>query len=207
MPATIADLIQQVEGVKNGFGEIRKVAQAQITELSHEEALSLAKELFASEIHQARMLATFIWGYLAGQSGEAFSNLHDLVSLDKDWRVQEILAQAFDIYCAAIGYEKALPTIKTWLQEENPKLRRAVTEGLRIWTARPYFREHPHEAIQLLSQCKGDSSEYVRKSTGNALRDISRKHPELIKAEVDTWNLDDKHVKQTYGLASNFLIS
>jgi 3-methyladenine DNA glycosylase AlkD len=202
----IADLIQQVEGVKNGFGEIRKVAQEQIAALSSDEALKLAKELFASESHQARMLATFLWGYLAGETDEAFVNLYTLVSHDSDWRVQEILAQAFDAYCAALGYETALPTIKSWLQEDNPNLRRAVTEGLRIWTARPYFREHPQEAIQLLSQCKGDSSEYVRKSTGNALRDISRKHPELIQAEVATWNLDDKQVKQTYKLASKFIL-
>ena len=55
-------------------------------------------------------------------------------------------------------------------------MRRAVTEGLRIWTGRPYFHNHPEVAIQLLSQLRNDESEYVRKSVGNALRDISKKH-------------------------------
>jgi hypothetical protein len=35
---------------------------------SPNESLSLAKELFASKIHQARMLAIFLWGYLLVQS-------------------------------------------------------------------------------------------------------------------------------------------
>ena len=52
--------------------------------------------------------------------------------------------------------------------------RRAVTEGLRIWTSRPFFKDNPKEAIRLLSEYKTDENEYVRKSVGNALRDISK---------------------------------
>jgi len=84
-------------------------------------------------------------------------------------------------------------------------VRRAVTEGLRIWTSRPYFKEHPEQAVQLLSQLKDDPSEYVRKSTGNALRDISRKHPDLVRAELKKWDMDDTHTIQTYKLASKFI--
>lgn len=61
--------------------------------------------------------------------------------------MQEVLAQAFDKYCAEIGYEQALPVIKEWLADPNPNIRRAVTEGLSIWTHRLYFREHPEVAI------------------------------------------------------------
>jgi 3-methyladenine DNA glycosylase AlkC len=67
--------------------------------------------------------------------------------------------------------------------------RRAVSEGLRIWTNRPYFNEHPQEAINILSKYKTDESEYVRKSIGNALKDISKKHPELIKAVLYISNI------------------
>ena len=63
-----------------------------------------------------------------------------------------------------------------WLADSSPNVRRAFTEGLRIWTGRPYFHNHPEVAIQLLSQLRNDESEYVRKSVGNALRDISKKH-------------------------------
>ena len=124
------------------------------------------------------------------------------VTKDENWRVQEILAKSFDIYCKKIGMEKALPTITEWLQSPEPNARRAVTEGLRIWTSRAYFKEHPEEAIHRLAALKADPSEYVRKSVGNALRDISKKFPDLIKREVETWSLDSKEIKQVYQLAT-----
>ena len=119
--------------------------------------------------------------------------------------MQEILAQAFDRFCADTGYEQALPTIIDWLSDESPNVRRAVTEGLRIWTSRPYFKDHPGDAIALLSQHRADPSEYLRKSVGNALRDISKKHPDLVRAELARWDLADKRTKLTYKLAAKFL--
>ena len=188
-----------------GVPEIQKAAEEVLASHKKAEALRIAKELFVSDVHQARMLATFLFGKLATTSKESFAFLRKHVSRDKDWHVQEILAQAFDQYCKDIGYEKALPVIKGWLADENPNVRRAVTEGLRIWTTRDYFREHPEVAIQLLSQLRADESEYVRKSVGNALRDISRKHKELIAEETRKWDISDKRVQQTYQLARKFL--
>ena len=92
-----------------------------------------------------------------------------------------------------------------WLKNSNPNTRRSVIEGLRIWTSRPYFRENPTEAIRRISTLKGDTSEYVRKSVGNALRDISKKFPDLIKEEVNNWELENKEIKQVYKLASKFI--
>lgn len=121
-------------------------------------------------------------------------------------RVQEVLAKAFDRFCADTGYEAALPSIKAWLADANPNVRRAVTEGLRIWTGRPYFKEYPEFAVQLLAKLRDDDSEYVRKSVGNALRDISKKHQALVKQELDSWDLSSKEVQQTHKLASKFLL-
>ena len=73
-------------------------------------------------------------------------------------------------------------------------IRRAVTEGLRIWTSRPYFKDNPNEAIRRIASLKEDTSDYVRKSVGNALRDISKKFPELIEAELNNWNLESKEI-------------
>ena len=64
--------------------------------------------------------------------------MRDEVSKDDNWRVQEVLAKAFDEFCKQSGYEKSLPVIDDWLQNTNPNVRRAVTEGLRLWTSRPY---------------------------------------------------------------------
>lgn len=79
--------------------------------------------------------------------------------------MQEVLAMAFDNHCKIIGYETALPLIEEWLNSDYANVRRAVSEGLRIWTSRPYFKDNPQIAVQLLSAHKQDNSEYVRKST------------------------------------------
>ena len=150
------------------------------------------------------MYAVFLFGYLS-EDREVLDFMKKEVSKDKNWRVQEVLAKSFDEYCRKIGYEEALPVIDEWLGDVDPNTRRAVTEGLRIWTSRPYFKEHPEEAIKRIAALKEDSSEYVRKSVGNALRDISKKYPELIQEELDTWNIEKKSVKQVYQLASRFI--
>jgi 3-methyladenine DNA glycosylase AlkD len=201
----VPTLIQRVQKTQHGFTDILKAAEEVFASHEKAETLSLAKELFSSEVPQARMLATFLFGKLSAKSKESFTILRKRVSLDKDWRVQEILAKAFDQYCEDTGYEKSLPVIKDWLADTNPNVRRAVTEGLRIWTTRDYFRENPEVAIELLGQLHVDESEYVRKSVGNALRDISRKHKELIRTELQNWDTSDKGVLQTYKLASKFL--
>ena len=59
--------------------------------------------------------------------------------------------------------------------------------------------------IQRLDALKADPSEYVRKSVGNALRDISKKFPDFIRKEVETWSLDSKEIKQVYHLASKLI--
>ena len=150
------------------------------------------------------MYGVFLLGHLSDDD-EILTFMRDEVSKDENWRVQEVLAKAFDEFCKKIGYEKALPIIDEWLENENPNTRRAVTEGLRIWTSRPYFKENPNEAIERLVNLKEDSSQYVRKSVGNALRDISKKIPELIKNELLNWNLQSKEINQVYKLASKFI--
>jgi 3-methyladenine DNA glycosylase AlkD len=202
---TIEKLIQRVQKTQHGFLDIQKAADEIADGQSAEESLRVARQLFNSEIYQSRSLATFIFGRFAANSKETLEFLKRYVSQDKDWRVQEILAKAFDRYCSDIGTEQALYVIKEWLADSSPTVRRAVTEGLRIWTGRPYFHDHPEVAIQLLSQLRDDESEYVRKSVGNALRDISKKHKELVKIELQQWDISDKHIGQTHKLASKFL--
>lgn len=201
----ILSLIRRARQTENGFTDIEKAAEEVFATHEPAEVMEIARSLYASKYHQARMLATFLLGKLASRSREGLAYLHLRVSQDEDWRVQEVLAKAFDQYCRDVGYDRAIPVIRDWLSDANPNARRAVSEGLRIWTARPYFDAHPQIAIQLLSPLRTDTSDYVRRSAGNALRDISRKHKDLIKAELKGWDLSDKHVQQVYKLASKFL--
>lgn len=201
----VQELIRRALKTQHGFLDIQKAANEVVDKQSPHESLRIAMQLFSSEEYQARSLAIFIWARFSAYSEDTLHFLKLNVSQDSDWRVQEILAKAFDRYCADIGYEKALPVIKEWLKDPSPNVRRAVTEGLRIWTGRHYFSSHPKVAIALLSQLRNDESEYVRKSVGNALRDISKKHPDLICDELRQWNITNKQIGQTYNLANKFL--
>jgi len=59
--------------------------------------------------------------------------------------------------------------------------------------------------IKLLSKNKTDDSEYVRKSVGNALKDISKAYPELVMKELNEWKLDTKEIAQVYKPANKVM--
>ena len=165
----------------------------------------------SSECHtmgiQIQEIGIFLLGYAAHEIPESLDFLRNTVSKHQNWKVQEILAMAFDNHCKFIGYENALPLIASWLSDTNPNVRRAASEGLRVWTSRPYFKDHPSVVIRLLSDRKTDSSEYVRKSIGNALKDISKNYPELVFEEIHKWDVSSKEIKQVYNLAAKFMES
>jgi len=193
-------IIEKISRIENGFKPIEFEAKKIIDSNNVQHSINLAVELLKSETYQVRSLAVFLLGYIAAKDSTALQILQTKVSKDISWQVQEILAKSFDQYCKDIGYEKSLPTIKEWLQHDNPNVCRAVTEGLRIWTSRPFFRDNPQIAIRLISLHKANDSEYLRKSVGNSLRDISKKHKELVEKEISTWDLSDKKLRFTYKL-------
>ena len=201
----IKSLGQEFSLIKSGFKEEEKRALADYKNNDRAYIKKLAFLSYESKVYQVRMYSVFLFGYLSDDN-DILTFMRDKVSKDDNWRVQEVLAKAFDEYCKNKGYENSIPVVDEWLSSDNPNTRRAVTEGLRIWTSRPYFKDNPQEAIKRIAPLKEDASEYVRKSAGNALRDISRKFPELIKEELKTWNLETKEIKQVYKLASRFVV-
>ncbi|WP_041973895.1 DNA alkylation repair protein [Streptococcus pasteurianus] len=205
MKKYIATLEKEFSLIENGFKEEEKRAFLDYKSNDSEHSKTLVFLAYKSDVYQVRMYGVFLFGYLS-EDENILEFMRDEVSHDDNWRVQEVLAKAFDEFCKKTGYKQALPIIDEWLKSSNPNTRRAVTEGLRIWTSRPYFKENPNEAIKRISGLKEDTSEYVRKSVGNALRDISKKFPELIRIELDSWHLETKEIKQVYKLANKLIV-
>ncbi len=202
----IHNVLNTILQIENGFQHIIDGADGILSAYSKEQCFDFALELFKHKAYQARMLATMILGRLAAEDNNALCFLKERISTDENWRVQEMLAKAFDEVCNHRGYEKSLPLIEEWLEDDNnPNVIRAVTEGLRIWTSRPFFKENPSVAIALISKHKAHESAYLRKSVGNALKDISKKHCELIRSEVQQWDLSNPQVMFTYKLATKLL--
>ena len=204
MKSYILNLEKEFSLIENGFKEQEKRALADYKAKGAAHCKELAYLAYGSNVYQVRMYAVFLFGHLS-DSEEILTFMRDEVSKDENWRVQEVLAKAFDEFCKKVGYEQALLTIDEWLKSGNANAKRAVSEGLRIWTNRPYFKDNPDEAIRRLASLKEDESEYLRKSVGNALKDISKKFPNLVKTELDSWNLSSKESLQTYKFASKFI--
>lgn len=194
------NLLTEIKKIEHGFKHILEAGKVILADptINH---FDLATKLLADNSYQIRMLATFILGQLSTENNRALPILETDVAKDENWRVQEMLAKAFDHYCEKMGYEASLPKIQEWLSDTNPNVKRAVIEGLRIWTSRPYFRDNPTIAIRLISEHKSDDSEYLRKSVGNALRDIGKKHKDDLLSEISQWDLTNKKVAFTYKLA------
>ncbi|MDX3978451.1 DNA alkylation repair protein [Shinella sp.] len=201
----VQQLVERAKRTEHGFKDLESAAAEVGDKASAAEAKDLAVALLNTDSPQARGIGIFILGALAASDETALQILWEQASRDSDWRVQEFIAKAFDRYCADKGYEAALPVIMSWLADPSANVRRAVTEGLRIWTGRPYFCDHPEIAVALLSAFRNDDSEYLRKSVGNALRDISKRHPEIVMRAVEGWNLDERGTQQTHKLATRLL--
>lgn len=183
-------LLSGVKGVEHGFKHVVTAGNYLLSssDLDHQ---AIATEFLEDESYQVRMLGVYLLGELSANDSKALKMLETEVTEDQNWRVQEMLAKAIDRYCEQTGYEKSLLKIRQWLSGDNSNLKRALIEGLRIWTSRPYFKEHPDIAIELISQHKAAQSEYLRKSVGNALRDIGKKHRELVNSEIASWDQSD----------------
>jgi 3-methyladenine DNA glycosylase AlkC len=174
--------------VGKNWSAIRREAQAYGRQ-PPPDAYDRAVGWYADVAWEVRFFAVQVLGGLAAADAGALAFLYEHCADDPAWQVNEALAMAFDDYCAAIGYAQALPTIRQWLGAPRPNLHRAVSEGLRPWTAskRALFAHDPQLAIDLLGTLEDDKSRYVQESVGNALRDIGRKHGDLVIAALRAW--------------------
>ncbi len=191
---------------KDSLKLVKTQAKAYYQSHSSGQCFRVGLGLYESDNFQVQEVGVFLLGYGAHDYPEALAFLKNTVSRHYSWKVQETLAMAFDNHCKLIGYENALPLIKEWFGSSQANVRRAVSEGLRVWTSRPYFKDNPQAAISLLAEHRDDASEYVRRSVGNAIRDISKKHGALVSKELSTWDLSSREVKQVYKLAGRFIM-
>jgi 3-methyladenine DNA glycosylase AlkC len=87
--------------------------------------------------------------------------------------------------------EATLAILTTWLEHENPHVRRLVSEGTRPrlpWGTRlGILIKQPELVMPLLLALRDDEEEYVRRSVANHLNDIAKDHPQLIIETAQQW--------------------
>lgn len=112
------EIIDKVIGAGDKFTVIREEAKTIYKSFGTTQCFNYAMDFYKSEHFQVQQLAVFILGHIAPKSSESLSFLKETVSLNSDWKVQEIFAMAFDSYCKETGYENALPVITKWLNSD-----------------------------------------------------------------------------------------
>ncbi|MCB0920223.1 MAG: DNA alkylation repair protein [Actinobacteria bacterium] len=89
-------------------------------------------------------------------------------------------------------YPQTMERLHEWASDPNEHVRRLVSEGTRPrlpWGRRlPAFITDPHPVVALLELLKDDPSDYVLRSVGNNLNDISKDHPELAVEIARAWS-------------------
>jgi 3-methyladenine DNA glycosylase AlkC len=90
------------------------------------------------------------------------------------------------------GVKSVLPKVSFWLLDPHEGVRRVVTEGIR---PRLMMVPHIEELKKDPSVLRGvfeplldDPSEYVRKSVGNCMNDVSKDHPEILLDWLEEWS-------------------
>jgi 3-methyladenine DNA glycosylase AlkC len=90
------------------------------------------------------------------------------------------------------GVKIILPKISDWLLDSHEGVRRVVTEGIRPRLMMvPHIEELKNDPSVLRSVFEpllDDPSEYVRKSVGNCMNDVSKDHPEMLLDWLEEWS-------------------
>ena len=87
--------------------------------------------------------------------------------------------------------ERTLAILSEWAEDENPHVRRLVSEGTRPrlpWAMQlKPFIEDPRPVLQLLEKLKTDPELMVRRSVANNLNDIAKDNPGLVVKTLQRW--------------------
>lgn len=173
---------------------MRKLSKKIINRYKDEKRIfEITKVMFVHEVSEVRFLGALVLGLIAHLDKKYLQYLREVYCTDEDWRVKEATAKAFDSYCENVGYENSIGVIRDWMTDSNANVRRAVAEGLRVWTSRPYFKYNPSIAIDILNILKEDNSLYVKNSVANCFSDIGKSYSDLVLNNFSTWDVNNEN--------------
>lgn len=124
-----------------------------------------------------------------------------------------------EISCGALhnqfihdGVESVLQMVNPWLMDPNEGVRRIVTEGIRPRLMMvPHIAElkrNPSKLKEVFETLLDDPSDYVRKSVGNCMNDVSKDNPKILLDWLEEWSQEplSKERKQIFTRALRTLI-
>jgi 3-methyladenine DNA glycosylase AlkC len=115
---------------------------------------------------------------------------------DLSMRAQYELTKRFTAEASIRPYiaqdpERTLAVLRGWANDDNPHVRRLVSEGTRLrlpWAMRvPWLDRNPDRVIELLELLKDDPASVVRRSVANNLNDLGKVHPKRLVETCGAW--------------------
>jgi 3-methyladenine DNA glycosylase AlkC len=107
--------------------------------------------------------------------------------------------------------ERTFAQLLVWAKDQNPHVRRLVSEGTRLrlpWASRvAWLDAHPRRVLDLLELLKADPASVVRRSVANNLNDLSRDHAELVVENCRAWTSTRAASPETHALVRHALRS
>jgi 3-methyladenine DNA glycosylase AlkC len=152
-----------------------------------------------SDYSQALDILEQVHSHFNGLAHLVFPDFVEVCGLEDVERSLQSL-ELFTPYCSSefairpfiIKYpEYTTAQLKRWSQHDNYHVRRLSSEGCRPrlpWgISLPMFKKDPAPVLDILEVLKKDPSDYVRRSVGNNLNDISKDHPHLVLELAHKW--------------------
>ena len=107
------------------------------------------------------------------------------------YELTQVFTAEFCIRPFITAYPQTMQRLRAWSADPSEHVRRLVSEGTRPrlpWAPRlPQFQHNPEPVIELLDLLKDDPSDYVMRSVGNSLNDISKDHPKRALQVAARW--------------------
>ncbi|MBN2153823.1 MAG: HEAT repeat domain-containing protein [Candidatus Lokiarchaeota archaeon] len=119
-----------------------------------------------------------------------------------DWEAREMALEPL-LHAVRRYPEAVLPRCREWLRSPDENVRRFVAEGLRPRAGTRWLRDPARNApvLAILRELRHDPAEYVRKSVGNNLKDLSKYMPGAVLDLAAGW-IRDEGIRVAPDLAS-----
>jgi 3-methyladenine DNA glycosylase AlkC len=186
--------------------QVRLMAQVAADMLeSQRNGAALVTALSASPVEKIRGVAAFVVPILYPDSlQKQLEWLHFTGALEGTWP-RELSAVILHNLVIQRGVSTILHLVREWIKDENPAVRRLVTEAFRprgVMLAHiNELKEDPSPLKTILEPLLDDPSDYVQKSVANNLNDISKDNPESILNWTKEWNTPDATKQRHWILA------
>lgn len=112
---------------------------------------------------------------------------------NSNWIIREISGEPLRSI-SFLPNDRLYSLLRNWVQSDDPNIRRWVSESFRPLNPLKWLRDATKNDLwfSILSLIRADPSEYVRKSVGNNLKDLTKYMPEKILTLGESWINESK---------------